>query len=380
MSVCVDLALCGRVEIAGNEVALIQLHSLDLATTLLSLTGALVLFAAGWISGRRLLHRVPKSDSGASTEQELAMLRAVVASLPDLIYVKDEKSRFLLANQGTADVMGASSGAELLGRTDFDYYPPDQAAGFFADEQKVIGTGEPLVSQGEHIPESGGKARWFLTTKVPLRDTSGKAAGIIGIGRNITHLKETEAELTTAREALRFKATHDALTSLLNQEAILELLERELARSARENGCITVLMADLDHFKNVNDLYGHPVGDAVIRETASRLVRAVRGYDLAGRYGGEEFLIILSQCAGADSMARAEQIREAVSLTPVATEIGPVAVTISMGVLTSREWGYPSAEVVLREVDLALYTAKAEGRNCCRLATAPPRPSLESPP
>jgi diguanylate cyclase (GGDEF)-like protein/PAS domain S-box-containing protein len=291
--------------------------------------------------------------------------------------VKDEESRFLLANQGTADVMGAGSGAELVGRTDFDYYPREQAAGFFADEQRVIATGEPMVSQGEHIPESGGRTRWILTTKVPLRDSAGKPAGVVGIGRNITRLKETEAELKSAREALSFKASHDALTSLLNREAILELLDRELARSAREHGCISILMADLDHFKSINDEYGHPVGDAVLRETAARLVHAVRGYDLAGRYGGEEFLVILSQCAGADSMARAEQIRQVVCGTPVTTESGPIAVTISMGVLTSREWGYPNAEVVLREVDVALYAAKAEGRNRCRLATPPPRPSID---
>jgi len=380
MPVCVELARFGSAALASKCLALVQIRFVSPSTALLwSACGAMLFFAAGWIAGRGLRRRKPVShaEDGQSDTQELHLLRAVVASLPDLIYVKDEKSRFLLANQGTADVMGAGSGAELVGRTDFDYYPREQAAGFFADEQKVIETGEPLVSQDEHIPETGGKARWILTTKVPLRESDGKPAGIIGIGRNITRLKETESELKTAREALHFKASHDGLTSLLNREAILELLERELARSAREHGCISILMADLDHFKNVNDRYGHPIGDAVLRETASRLVHAVRGYDLAGRYGGEEFLVILSQCAGSDSMARAEQIRQSVSLTPVPTERGPIEVTISMGVLTSREWGYPSAEVVLREVDVALYAAKAEGRNRCRLAAAPPRPTLD---
>jgi diguanylate cyclase (GGDEF)-like protein/PAS domain S-box-containing protein len=380
MSLVVQFGLYGHAGIAGKELNLIEMHLLSVpAAVILAACGA-VLLLAGWLMGRRSLRGQPPADAidcPASTH-ELTMLRAVVASLPDLIYVKDKKSRFLLANQGTADVMGAATGAEIVGRTDFDFYPREQAEGFFADEQKVIETGEPLVSQDEHIPETGGKTRWILTTKVPLRDRNGKPAGIIGIGRNITRLKETESDLKAAREALSFKATHDALTSLLNREAILELLERELARSAREKGCISILLADLDHFKNVNDLYGHPVGDAVLRETAARLVHAVRGYDLAGRYGGEEFLVILSQCAGADSLARAEQIRQAVNRTPVATDCGPISVTISMGVLTSREWGYPGAEVVLREVDVALYAAKAEGRNRCRLATAPPRPSLDS--
>jgi diguanylate cyclase (GGDEF)-like protein/PAS domain S-box-containing protein len=372
MSVCVQFDLWLRAAIAGKGLILIQMRSVYGLTALAWAACAVVLFLAGWVVGRLRARpaKAQEAQDGPSSTRELAMLRAVVASLPDLIYVKDAKSRFLLANQGTADVMGAKNGTELLGRSDFDYYSSQQAAGFYADEQKIIQTGEPLVSQNEHIPDSGGKPRWILTTKVPLRDEGGKPVGIIGIGRNITRLKETESELHAAKDALRFKATHDSLTTLLNREAILELLERELARTSREKGCISVLMADLDHFKNVNDLFGHPVGDEVLRETAGRLVRAVRTYDLVGRYGGEEFLVILSQCAGADSMVRADEIRESVSVSPMATESGPVPVTISMGVLTSREWGYPAADVVLREVDAALYAAKAAGRNRCRLATA----------
>jgi diguanylate cyclase (GGDEF)-like protein/PAS domain S-box-containing protein len=375
MSVCVQLGLCWHAGIVLRGLTLAQIRLVHPPAILACAVCAAVLFLAGWALGRRRVRRALTGsvEDGPSSTQELTMLRAVVASLPDLIYVKDAKSRFLLANQGTADVMGASNGRELLGRTDFDYFPSQQAAGFYADEQKIIETGESLVSQDEDIRETGGKPRWILTTKVPLRDERGTPVGIIGIGRNITRLKETESELKNAREALRFKASHDALTTLLNREAILELLERELARSAREKGCISILLGDLDHFKNVNDMYGHPVGDEVLRETATRLVHAVRTYDLVGRYGGEEFLVILSQCAGGDSMVRAEQIRQSISLTPVATESGPIPVTMSMGVLTSREWGYPAADVVLREVDVALYAAKAEGRNRCRLAAAPPR-------
>ena len=185
-----------------------------------------------WLSVRSSLLR----GQGESFPGELAMMRAVMASVPDLIYVKDEQSRFLLANQGTAEVMGASSGEELRGRTDFDYFPTEMAAGFYQDEQKVIQTNMPLLSQDEHIRESDGKIRWLLTTKVPFRDSEGKTVGIIGIGRDVTALKETEAELKRARENLHFKATHDSLTSLLNREAILDMLGREIARTTRENG------------------------------------------------------------------------------------------------------------------------------------------------
>lgn len=336
---------------------------------------ALVLFLC--LLAWRLVSKFRFRGPGEIFPGELGLLRAVMASVPDLIYVKDEKSRFLLANQGTADVMGAASGDELRGKTDFDYYTADLAAGFYQDEQKVIQTGVPLVSQDEHIRETDGRIRWLLTTKVPFRDASGKAIGIIGIGRNITALKETEAELKRARENLHFKATHDSLTSLLNREAILDMLGRELARGARELGSTAVLLADLDHFKNVNDRFGHPIGDEVLRETARRFLRAVRGYDLVGRLGGEEFLVILGGCNAQEALHRAEQLRHSIEAAPMSTASGPISLTISIGVLPAREWRYPRREDVLREVDVALYAAKADGRNRCRLAM-PPEGSFEN--
>jgi diguanylate cyclase (GGDEF)-like protein/PAS domain S-box-containing protein len=328
----------------------------------------LLLFAAGVAAWRFFARGPGRRKVRERFHGELPMLRAVLASLPDLIYVKDAKSRFLFANQGTADVMGASSGADLVGKTDFDFYPDSLATGFFRDEQRVIESGEPLVSRDEHVRETDGRIRHILTTKVPLRDPAGKPVGIIGIGRNITALKETEAELTRVRENLHFKASHDSLTSLLNRGAILEGLERELARSARDTLCVSVLLADLDHFKDVNDHYGHPVGDEVLREIACRFAGAIRGYDLVGRYGGEEFLAVLTQCNAPGAMNRGEQLRQVIASAPISTTVGQIHMTVSLGVLASADWNNPGAELVLREVDVALYAAKAAGRNCCRLA------------
>ena len=105
---------------------------------------------------------------------------------------------------------------------------------------------------------------------------------------------QLEDRLVEARETMRFKATHDHLTFLLNRGAIVDLLERELVRTFRERGCTIVMLSDLDHFKNVNDTYGHLVGDEMLQETARRLLASVRSYDFVGRYGGEEFLIVLN--------------------------------------------------------------------------------------
>lgn len=329
-----------------------------------------VLLLAGFLAWFARRPKFPRQMK-ESFPGELAMLRAVVASVPDLIYVKDRRSRFLLANQGTADIMGAASGAELAGKSDFDYYSAEMAAGFYQDEQRIIETGTPLVSQDEHIQEREGRTRYILTTKVPLRNAEGEVVGTIGIGRDITAMKETEGELKRARENLHYRATHDSLTSLLNRESILDMLERELVRSQRERASISVLMADLDHYKNVNDQFGHPTGDQVLREIALRFLHSVRSYDLVGRYGGEEFLLILGGCPAPEALARAEQLRQVIEASPITTSSGVIPITISIGVLPAQEWEYPPLDEVLREVDIALYGAKADGRNRCKLAVPP---------
>jgi two-component system, cell cycle response regulator len=181
---------------------------------------------------------------------------------------------------------------------------------------------------------------------------------------------QLEDKLVEAREGMRFKATHDPLTSLLNRGVIMDLISKELVRAQREKSSITVLLGDLDHFKQVNDTYGHPIGDEVLRETARRLLASVRSYDLVGRYGGEEFLMVLNSCGPINAFARAEQIRAAISKLPVQTARGALPVTMSLGVLPTGELGPRSLEDILAEVDVALYAAKMAGRNCSKLAEA----------
>lgn len=178
---------------------------------------------------------------------------------------------------------------------------------------------------------------------------------------------QLEDNLVEAREAMQYKATHDALTSLLNRGTIVELIARELVRTRRENGCITIVLVDLDHFKNVNDTFGHPVGDEVLCEVGRRLLGSVRSYDFVGRFGGEEFLLVLSNCEESNSLARSEEIRAAISSSPVHTAHGLLSITASLGVFASRGRDTETVEDILRVVDSALYVAKAAGRNCSRI-------------
>jgi two-component system cell cycle response regulator len=192
-------------------------------------------------------------------------------------------------------------------------------------------------------------------------------------GERILHL---EGRLVEAREMMRFKATHDALTSIWNRGVIMDLLGRELMRSQRESACTIVLLGDVDHFKSVNDTHGHLVGDEVLQEIARRLLLSIRSYDFVGRYGGEEFLLVLNNCKPQFAEARAEDIRKIVSSRPVQTLAGPLNITMSFGLLLSDVWGVRPVEELLHEVDAALYAAKAAGRNCIRVAKPPVEPNL----
>jgi two-component system, cell cycle response regulator len=181
---------------------------------------------------------------------------------------------------------------------------------------------------------------------------------------------ELEDNLLEAREDMRYKATHDSLTSLLNRGTILELLASELNRKRRGKSSISIVLGDLDHFKLVNDTYGHILGDEVLREVARRMLGSVRSYDFVGRYGGEEFLVVLNNCAVEKAVDRAEEIRKAIGGFPVRTTHGPIPITMSLGVSVSRPSDTRPLEEILCEADSALYAAKSAGRNCCRLGSA----------
>jgi len=186
-------------------------------------------------------------------------------------------------------------------------------------------------------------------------------------GRRILEL---QAALMASQRELQIEATHDRLTGIYNRGAILDRLEGELQRRHRKGDPLGVIMADIDHFKRVNDTHGHLVGDTVLRETARRLASAVRTYDAVGRYGGEEFVVVVPECNRFDLMVLAERLRLAVANSVVETSAGAVSVTISLGLacVESGRIAHSGCEDILRDADSALYAAKSNGRNRAEIA------------
>jgi diguanylate cyclase (GGDEF)-like protein len=175
------------------------------------------------------------------------------------------------------------------------------------------------------------------------------------------------------QQSLRFAATHDFLTNLLNRSEILAAIEREFSRSGREGKPATVIMADIDHFKRINDSLGHAAGDEVLREVARRLKSDLRPYDVVGRYGGEEFLIILPGCELTTGARRADEIRNLVAKDPIFTPFGTTSATVSVGVTATSPGRDHSVSDLLHEADVSMYAAKKNGRNCVVLFSATAR-------
>ncbi|MCK6423520.1 MAG: GGDEF domain-containing protein [Burkholderiaceae bacterium] len=170
---------------------------------------------------------------------------------------------------------------------------------------------------------------------------------------------------------LTYLVEHDGLTGLLNRRAIQSLLEREWARWRRLGEPFTVVALDLDHFKQINDRWGHPAGDEVLRSASSLLRREVRSIDAVGRVGGEEFLVLMPGCAPESAVGVAERLRRSLRGQPVAIDGGrEVAVTASLGV-AAVDAGDPDLEHLMRRADAALYQAKHEGRDRVVRAQAP---------
>lgn len=302
------------------------------------------------------------------TEQALkrseSLLRNVIDSSTDYIFVKDKNLKTLLCNQKFAQAVNKKP-SDLIGKTDIEngwnaeLVKSDPDKGIIGYEKYDLEALSGKIVQNTDTAIISGKTLFLDTVKIPLKDENNEIFGVLGISRDITDRKEIERQLQAA-------ATRDALTSLYNRGEIMRKLESELTRANRYARPLSLLLVDLDYFKSVNDQYGHLAGDSVLVAFAQTVLNAIREHDYAGRYGGEEFLVVLPETSLGEAEACAERIRKDVETLEISFGKHMIKVTSSIGI-AHYDVGIASVDHLIENADRALYQAKSDGRNCMRV-------------
>lgn len=211
----------------------------------------------------------------------------------------------------------------------------------------------------DFFPAFGTGGRWLFFTAAPLRNAAGDLIGAIETLQDVTERRRAEEALKESEERYRRLSVTDPLTGLFNRRHLHQCLPAEIERSNRYGRSLSLLVIDCDHFKQINDMHGHLVGDAVLQGLARQITLSLRTSDLAFRYGGEEFVVLLPEVAGAVAQGLAERLRE--SLAHLEGMAATQCCTVSIGVAEYRV--AENENSLLRRADEACYAAKAQGRN-----------------
>ena len=228
------------------------------------------------------------------------LLDTLMDLIPDQIYFKDAKSRFVRVSRALAARWGLEDPRTAIGKTDFDFFAEEHAQKAFADEQRLLQTGEELVGIEELETWQDGRQAWVSTTKVPLRDRGGNIVGLFGISRDITankvaalQLGEQAAQLAEQAQRLEEMTLHDDLTGLHNRRGLQTVGEQALYRARRDGTPVAILFIDIDGLKAINDTLGHAAGDDALRSIADVIRSSISVGDVAARIGGDEFCALL---------------------------------------------------------------------------------------
>jgi len=295
---------------------------------------------------------------------ERAFSNKLIASLPDIFCVFDSTGRFIHWNIRLRKLLGRSN-AEMSRANIFSIVHEADLARAKEKIQAVFQHGEATIEV--RVSALRGIRDYAVTA---TRTETSQGVFVIAIGSDITERKHAELELQRLQEQLRDQSVHDSLTGLYNRRYLEEMFARELILAERQGHPVSLIMGDLDHFKRVNDAYGHLAGDEVLRVFGALMKRHARGSDICCRYGGEEFLLILPGTSTETAVERAEQLRMALAAAPVTYGVAQIAVTASFGVATFPRDGRTS-DALIAAADAALYAAKSAGRNRVSVSPAP---------
>lgn len=344
---------------------------------------------------------VSHEDITSRKKAEIALARAertirtILETLPVGVWVIDLLGRVVHGNAAGKRIWAGAN--EPKSRE----VPPVEGAWFGSGQsvapaewsvERVIAKGESLTDQEISIICRDDSKKILLHSAVPIREADGSVSGAIIVNQDITVRHQIQAALVAAQteservnrelqQALqreRTVAQTDELTGLFNRRHFFATGRSHFELAARHGKPLSVIMFDIDHFKLINDRFGHDVGDAALRHVARLASEHVRSTDVFARYGGEEFIMLLPETRADSALMLAERIRQAIGGSRIETEQGPLAMTISAGVAESA--GPPETlETLMKHADQALYAAKNGGRNHCALFQ-PTSPLLGMPP
>jgi len=287
-------------------------------------------------------------------EIELRKLSHAVEQSPNPVIITDTAGQIEYVNPAFSRLSGFTR-EEVIGKN-----PNIQKSGLtslsvYEDLWKTITAGN--IWRGEFKNrKKNGELYWESATIAPIRDDSGKTTHYVAVKEDISERKRIEEKL------IHF-ATIDSLTNIYNRRHLYELGERVFKQALRYQRSLSAMMIDVDHFKMVNDLYGHAVGDRVLQRVAQYFKEHIRSMDILGRYGGEEFAIIMPETDLSQAHQVAERLLAHFNAHPVDTYAGKLPITISIGVAEIDHRTAQRIDTLLAHADTALYTAKQEGRN-----------------
>ncbi len=326
-------------------------HLFGFSPLVIAVLAAAIIVVVGLVILRTL------ADREFKTERHL--LNAFLEYIPDNVYFKDRNSRFVRINRAMADYVGLADPAQAVSKADSDIFTAEHAVKALVDEKKIMETGVPLIGIEERETWPDGHETWVLTTKVPLKDQRSAIVGTMGISRDITDRKEAELRI-------RYMALHDALTGLPNRTLLEDRLGQAIAFACRNQKRVAVFMLDLDRFKNVNDSYGHYLGDRLLEAVSIRLRESLRASDIVGRLSGDEFAVVLPAVEpGREIEYVARKLLGALS-EPFEIEGHNLRISASIGICEYPLHGENPRDL-LQAADTAMYEAKKRRRGSyCR--------------
>jgi len=283
--------------------------------------------------------------------EQKQLLDTVLNNIPAYVYIKDEERRFLYANSKLSALFERPI-TEIVGQLETAILPEDIAAHFHESDAKVFKTNS-IQRIEETAIDNVGSTSHYLSVKAPI--TINNKSALIGFSTDVT-------ELYKLKEQFQQQANTDYLTNLYNRRYFIEQAEREFTRSQRHALPLAVLSIDIDHFKYINDTYGHQFGDKILIDISKQLLQGIRQEDIVARIGGEEFAIMLPNTTQNEGTSLAERIQQKLQDHDFSVTTDDLKVTVSIGITVLSETDTCFDELLLR-VDNALYKAKNKGRN-----------------